>query len=212
MLIFYYVSVLKFYPRTSGNPISFPSSFSLPLPLKRDQERTGTQIEGRLFVCCLLKGAHTRSKIPSIYWSKKLTSKFWLDFYRVWEIFFVKKYIDSKYWRIKSVWYILTSSQYFDNSSIFWRVCELLSKFWSKIQSSSEHLAKTIATATATSGSNIFKTMNFDQNFDGTCVGNMASKILSKFGRPFFASKYWLFFSIVYGALNWQQHRRCWYR
>ena len=120
----------------------------------------------------------------------------------MWEIFFVKKYIDSKYWRIKSVWYILTSRQYFDNSSIFWLVCGLLSKFRSKIQFSGEHLAKTRATATAASGSNIFNTMNFDQNFDGTCVGNMASKILSKIGRPFFASKYWLLFWSCMGPLS----------
>ena len=83
------------------------------------------------------KGAHTRSKNPSIYWSKKLTSKFWLDFWPCGR-FFWQKYIDSKYWRIKSVWYILTSRQYFDNSSTFWRVCGLLSRFWSKIQSSDE--------------------------------------------------------------------------
>ena len=151
-------------------------------------------IKSRIFCCVVSKGAHTRSKISSIYWSKKLTSKFWLDFWPCVGDFLVKKFIDSKYWRIKSVWYILTSRQYFDNSSIFGRVCVLLSKFWSKIQSSSEHLAKTRATATAASGSNIFNTMNFDQNFDGTCVSNMASKILSKIVRPFFASKYWLFF------------------
>ena len=43
--------------------------------------------------------------------------------------------------------------------------------------------------------------MNFDQNFDGTCVGNMASKILSIIGRPFFASKY-CFFDRVWGSLD----------
>ena len=118
----------------------------------------------------------------------------------VWEIFFVKKYIDSKYWRIKSAWYILMSRQYFDNSSIFWRVCGPLSKFWSKIQSPGKHLAKTRATAKAACGTNIFNTMNFDQNFDGTCVGSISSKILSKIGRPFFYFKI-LTFLIVYGAL-----------
>ena len=146
-----------------------------------------------------------RSKNPSIYIyilkKKNWHQNFDWIFDRVWEIY-CQKYINSKYWWIKSVWNILTSHQYFDNSSIFWRVCGLLSKFWSKIQSSGEHLAKTRATATAASGSNIFNTINFDQNFDGTCMGNMASKILSKIGRPFFASKYWLFFWSCMGPLK----------
>ena len=47
-------------------------------------------------------------------------------FDRVWEIFFVKKYFDSKYWRVKSDWHILTSRQYFDKSSIFWQVVNIL--------------------------------------------------------------------------------------
>ena len=145
----------------------------------------------------------SRSKNPSIFWSKKFKSKFWLDFWPCVGDFFVKKYIDSKYWLIKSVWYILTSRQYFDNSSIFWRMCGLLSKFWSKIQcefqSSGEHLIKTRAMATAASGSNIFNTMNFDQNFDRTCnlCGQYGVKNLIKNWKSLFCFKI-LTFLIVY--------------
>ena len=36
---------------------------------------------------------------------------------------------------------------------------------------------------------------NFDHNFDGTCVGNLASKILSKIGLKSFASNIEFFWS-----------------
>ena len=52
--------------------------------------------------------------------------------------------------------------------------------FDKKIQSSGKKLGKTRAATTAATGSNIFTTMNVDQNFDGACVGNLASKIYRK--------------------------------
>ena len=50
------------------------------------------------------------------------------------------------------------------------------------------------------SGSNIFNIMNLDQKFYGTCVGDLASKIVSIIGRPFFVLN-WLFL-IVYWDLK----------
>ena len=82
----------------------------------------------------------------------------------------------------------MISRQYFDNSSIFGRECGLLSKFWSKIQSSGEHSAKTRATATAASWSNIFNTINWQygiKNIIKNLLQNIHSFLIVYNGGPF---------------------------
>ena len=136
------------------------------------------------------KGTLARSKEPSIFWSQKLVSKFWRDFRPR-----VGDFLSNN-----------TFTQNIDGSNlldIFWRVCGLLSIFWSKIQSSGEHLAKIWATATAASGSNIFNTMNFDQNFDGTIeCGQFGVINLIKNWTSLFCFKTSTFFSYM-GPLRW---------
>ena len=67
-----------------------------------------------------LRGLYTIKKTVKI-----LMSKFWWEIWPCVECFDVQKNFDSKFWRIK------TRLIFFDDSSNFWWVCGLLSKFWS---------------------------------------------------------------------------------
>ena len=97
---------------------------------------------------------------------------------------------------------------YFHQSSIFWQLFNILTSVWApvKILIKNSVLGWTFSQnqsyGNGSVGSNIFNTMNFDTNFDGTCVGNMASKIIKNWTSIFCFKILTFFFWSCVGPLS----------
>ena len=150
----------------------------------------------QLLVPCLvgLKEPIHDQKIRQYIEAKNWYKKFWLYAWPCVGVFFVKKYIDLKYWRIKYVWYILTTLQY-------------LTRVWApvKILIKNSVLRWTFSQNQSYGNGSIrikhFQHNEFWSKFWWNVCGQYGVKNLIKNWASIFCFKILTFFLIVYGAL-----------
>ena len=153
------------------------------------------------------KGAHTRSKNPSIYWSKKFTSKSWLNFWPCVGDFFLSKNTLTQNIDGSNLFDI------FDQSSIFWQLFNILTRVWApvKILIKNSVLRWTFSQNQSYGNGSIrikhFQHNEFWSKFWWNVCGQYGVKNLVKNWTSIFCFKILTVFLIVYGALKWRSFR-----